>query len=269
MCPAAAELGCAQNADGTLKDASEIEWQDNPDNDQPTSTPASSSKPALAPIFDRAKPLGKIAGSRRPPSPRRSARATRPSARITDPDNAVGTTATAVKRKSAGVAPSARKVLRLETVSGTSTDSDNETEPASEAEGADSTEASVIDLREYEKYKAHADVDHAAKHAKISREDHTADLNTVYKRVKVHAHPVTGVPEDGAICLVCIKKHLPYSDHFLKGGVSSLRKHIARQVFHKDHYEVYEAGCVELGIPMNEAAIPPKRQGPGCVPPSA
>ncbi|KAJ6485598.1 hypothetical protein C8R45DRAFT_277076 [Mycena sanguinolenta] len=68
-------LGCAQKADGTLRDASEINWFNDRDDEQPTSGPAVSSS-QLHPFFTgTAKPVGKIAGARR------SARTTRPSAR--------------------------------------------------------------------------------------------------------------------------------------------------------------------------------------------
>ncbi|KAJ6559019.1 hypothetical protein B0H10DRAFT_2369143 [Mycena sp. CBHHK59/15] len=83
--------GCAQNADGSLREPSEIQFYNDVDDEHPISGPASaastSSSPVLAPISTRgSKPVGKVAGSRR--SPRRSSRATRPSARVLDPNHA-------------------------------------------------------------------------------------------------------------------------------------------------------------------------------------
>ncbi|KAJ6569970.1 hypothetical protein B0H10DRAFT_1964883 [Mycena sp. CBHHK59/15] len=83
--------GCAQNADGSLREPSEIQFYNDVDDEHPISGPASaastSSSPVLAPISTRgSKPVRKVAGSRR--SPRRSSRATRPSARVLDPNHA-------------------------------------------------------------------------------------------------------------------------------------------------------------------------------------
>ncbi|KAJ6474858.1 hypothetical protein C8R45DRAFT_1160058, partial [Mycena sanguinolenta] len=75
-------LGCAQKADGTLRDASEINWFNDRDDEQPTSGPAASSFQPHPFFTGTAKPVGKIAGARR------SARTTRPSARMIDPNNA-------------------------------------------------------------------------------------------------------------------------------------------------------------------------------------
>src|ERR1700761_318521 len=89
-------IGCAQNADGSLRDASDIHFYHDVDDEQPISGPGSSAsgKP-LHPLFSGSiKPLGKIAGSRR------SARTIRPSARVCDPDNAEASVSIS-KRKAA------------------------------------------------------------------------------------------------------------------------------------------------------------------------
>ncbi|KAJ6505291.1 hypothetical protein C8R45DRAFT_776468, partial [Mycena sanguinolenta] len=75
-------LGCAQNSDGSLRNASEIQFYHDVDDEHPISGPQSASSRPLAPIFTRGKPVGMVAGSRR------STRASRPSARVMDPDNA-------------------------------------------------------------------------------------------------------------------------------------------------------------------------------------
>ncbi|KAJ7154389.1 hypothetical protein C8R43DRAFT_885069, partial [Mycena crocata] len=82
-------LGCAQNADGSLKDASEMEFFEDADSTVPIAGPSSSTapKPPIHPIFTDIRPLRHVAGSRRS-SPRRSSRASRPSTRVTDPNNA-------------------------------------------------------------------------------------------------------------------------------------------------------------------------------------
>ncbi|KAJ7289883.1 hypothetical protein C8J57DRAFT_1016758, partial [Mycena rebaudengoi] len=83
-------LGCAQDADGSLLDASKITWYNDADDDHPVAGPSSGKAPSttpLAPIFTGLAPLCKVAGARRS-SPRHSSRTFRPSARAADPDNA-------------------------------------------------------------------------------------------------------------------------------------------------------------------------------------
>ncbi|KAJ6603950.1 hypothetical protein B0H10DRAFT_2229558 [Mycena sp. CBHHK59/15] len=243
-------LGCAQKPNGTLLDASEIQWFNDVDDDHPISgsATASSSRP-LAPIFTRAKPVGKIAGSRRP-SPRRSSRSTRPSARITDPNNIEAPTVS-VKRKSQAALSTPRKAARIAEESDAQLsdgDGDSDSDVASvapsaggdtEHEGEEPLVAMEVDSEEYESIKAMADADHAHATAKIAREDPTADIRT-----------------DGAICMVCTRKGCKASLCWLTGSVTTLRKHIAR---HRDHFDLYEARCQKLGIPLNERAIPQAR----------
>ncbi|KAF7326553.1 hypothetical protein MVEN_02608500 [Mycena venus] len=280
----ASALGCAQNSDGSLKDASQIIFFNDVDDEHPISGPQSSTPRPLAPIFaPKGKPLGLVAGSRRPSrSPRRSGRISRPSARLVDPDNAEvpqpATAATAAKRKAANNPSTAipRKLPRVSTAAASNDSSDCEAEDdTSDAETmsmAVDTEPEAVDTepeevdtepeeealamqvdKEYESIKAMADVDHARATAKPTRQDPTADVNTIFRRVKGHKNPATGVLEDGAICAVCTAKGIKASVCFMKGSVSSLRAHISR---HEDHYQVYEARCVKAGIQMNQRAIP-------------
>ncbi|KAJ7230147.1 hypothetical protein GGX14DRAFT_384106 [Mycena pura] len=55
---AQAELGCAQNADGSLKDVSDVVFYNDPDDVHPL--PRRSATPALAPIFQNGRPIGKF-----------------------------------------------------------------------------------------------------------------------------------------------------------------------------------------------------------------
>ncbi|KAJ7705398.1 hypothetical protein B0H17DRAFT_666984, partial [Mycena rosella] len=95
-------LGCAQNADGSPRDASEINWYQDRDDEHPTSGPQAPPSPKVHPFFTgSAKPVGKIAGACC------SARATRPSSHIMDPNNAESSV-TAVKCKAASVGATSR-----------------------------------------------------------------------------------------------------------------------------------------------------------------
>ena len=91
-CPS---LGCAVSADGNLLDASQIKWYNDADDEMPLPTPAlvMTEKAPIHPLFQSSSIPGiKVAGSRR------SNRATRPSARAIDPDNAEALASTTGKR---------------------------------------------------------------------------------------------------------------------------------------------------------------------------
>ncbi|KAJ7220391.1 hypothetical protein C8J57DRAFT_1018668, partial [Mycena rebaudengoi] len=93
-------LGCAQDADGSLLDASKITWYNDADDDHPVAGLSSGKAPSttpLAPIFTGLA-LCKVAGARHS-SPRRSSRTFHPSAHAADPDNAEGVTNASGKRK--------------------------------------------------------------------------------------------------------------------------------------------------------------------------
>lgn len=163
-------LGCAQNSDGSLRDASEIQFFNDVDDEHPISSPSStrtSSSRSLAPIFtQRVKPVGKVAGSRRP-SPRRSSRTSRPSARAADPNNAEAS----VKRKSDAAdiddRPAAPRKARLLANSTPVDSSDANSEAESDAASmevdteAEGDEQDVMDVEHFESIKTMADADHA------------------------------------------------------------------------------------------------------------
>ncbi|KAJ7161590.1 hypothetical protein C8R46DRAFT_1037789 [Mycena filopes] len=71
------------------------------------------------------------------------------------------------------------------------------------SDDASNTQASAAGGEEYQSVKATADADHAQVglvaplHFKPWREDSTADVNTMFRRVKGHKHLKTGVLEDG------------------------------------------------------------------------
>ncbi|KAJ7266088.1 hypothetical protein C8J57DRAFT_1329370 [Mycena rebaudengoi] len=74
-------LGCAQNADDSLRDASDIQFYNDADDEHPISGP-NSTRPIHGFFTGAAQPVGKVA------SARRSGRESRPSACIKDPNNA-------------------------------------------------------------------------------------------------------------------------------------------------------------------------------------
>ena len=81
-------LGCAQDSDGKLLDAAQIDWYHDPNDKEPiapalssTSVQQQPSVTTLDTFFVQVPPAGMVAGSRR------SNRTTRPSLKTTDPDN--------------------------------------------------------------------------------------------------------------------------------------------------------------------------------------
>ncbi|KAJ6616066.1 hypothetical protein B0H10DRAFT_1414532 [Mycena sp. CBHHK59/15] len=121
-----------------------------------------------------------------------------------------------------------------------------------EANDTEGQDAMVVE--QYESFKAMGSADHAQAVAKVSRSNSTADIKTVFRRVKCHKNPATGVLEDGAICLV--RTGVSASACFLTGSVRSLHNHSAHQTSHECHFKVYQAHCRELGIEPHHRAIP-------------
>lgn len=157
--------GCAQNADGSLRNASQITWYHDADDEVPIPGPKCSALPPHPFFTGSAKPVGIVVGSRR------SARTTRPSARIADPDN-VESSVNSGKRKSTTAITAPRKAARLTVAaseSGASDESDAESvgdttsgnPVGNDTEGEDGEGQEAMDLDEYHATKVMADADHA------------------------------------------------------------------------------------------------------------
>jgi hypothetical protein len=142
------DRGCAVRPDGTLKDASEIDWDYDPDDavaeqiDSTTAASSSSAPPKIHPFFTGA---------------RRSTRAARPSARTIDPDNVMNAPA---KRKASSPTQKRRLSRRIIVES----QSDGEINDKNYAESIpDTTDVEEIEESgdsEYERLKEMADADH-------------------------------------------------------------------------------------------------------------
>jgi hypothetical protein len=166
------DLGCAVRSDGTLKDASEIDWSFDRSDDEALSIPSLSSRPSAA-----AKVSGSsgpelhpfFSGTLRPATfsagQRRSGRATRPSNRIVNPDNAMGVSAVAAgKRKASSSTTSTRNVKpKPKIVSVLSEDEEDEEDDSYTAPALTEVPTDIdeeADNEEYEALKAMADADH-------------------------------------------------------------------------------------------------------------
>lgn len=156
--------GCALNSDGSLKDASEMDWDF--DKDTPSPSPAeASSVPSTSfhPFFAGKKaPAVTQAGSRR------STRASRPSMRITDPDNAMtmgsGSTSNlqpstaAGKRKALGPIQDSRRVACKVVVISDSSESETENKDTPTPTPCDDS-ATESNNDEFDALQAMADAD--------------------------------------------------------------------------------------------------------------
>ncbi|KAJ6555452.1 hypothetical protein DFH09DRAFT_1318236 [Mycena vulgaris] len=247
------------------------------DDEHPISRPIASSSSLHPFSTGTAKPVGIVAGSRR------STRTSRPSARLTDPNNAESSVSSVIagKRKATVVIVASHKVPRLSgSDSGASDECDVESDADAsgkafdddaEGENGASEGQDAMDLQEYHAIKAMADADHAEITAKVTRADSTANIGTVFTRVKERKNPKTGNLDDGSLYKICVyvvsiillidlSVLLVTRERktFMTGSVTSLRLHIAR---HKAHYEIYKARCEKLGIEVDEHVIPRALEG--------
>jgi len=123
---------CAVAADGSLLDASDIIFYNDPDDDNPLpNSNSATTSTQVHPFFRRGPAPSKIvAGSRR------SARVARPSARITDPNNLEASGSAVTRKRSATVTASAQGSLHAARRAKL-TDSDDESEHDNEMDNAE------------------------------------------------------------------------------------------------------------------------------------
>jgi len=172
------DLGCAVRPDGSLKDASEIEWHFDKDDETPIAS-ASQGSPTVAPpthpFFSAHAPAILVAGSRR------SGRTARPSNRLVDPDNAMASVAGTSspqsiprKRKAPQLKPTCRVIRRTVYISGDEGNSTSDYEDhASTMRPAQDEPTDTEEIEdasgnlEYTSLKAMADADHEVSAALI------------------------------------------------------------------------------------------------------
>lgn len=123
------DLGCAVRPDGTLKDASEIDWQFDKDNETPVVVHSPSVSQGVAVVQPASSSQGITSFFLKIPAPavivagaRRSSRTSRPSTCVLDPDNALNGHASpkqgsAGQKRKAVPAPASRRVSRKVVVS--------------------------------------------------------------------------------------------------------------------------------------------------------
>lgn len=170
--PDPSDLGCAVRSDGTLKDASKIEWHHDPDDELPMQPTAPAASTSSTPTLSVSIHLF-FTGHPAPPSSRCSACTVRPSARVLDPNNAMNRPAASgsaskppvanYKRKASPSPPSRRAVPKLDTISSDELEyKDNTSVARLSSPPRNSSDTGQIENRtsEYEDLQAMADADH-------------------------------------------------------------------------------------------------------------
>jgi hypothetical protein len=238
MSPPAAERGCAQDADGNLLSPSKIRFYNDPDDElplpalpssassPPTASESSSLKPTtLARSYASANVLNNGLGARR------SGRATRPSTRVTDPDNTESHAffAPSGAKRKASTAGSAQQPRRLYKATddeasgrdsqddGNTNDDDITVDPSEIATEKASSDEEDVEAN-YASTKALGDADREVSYlvlllAKLNtlsgqltrrpKTERTADVRTIFVAVANHTNPDTGKVEKGNICTLC------------------------------------------------------------------
>ncbi|KAJ7817973.1 hypothetical protein B0H14DRAFT_3474161 [Mycena olivaceomarginata] len=201
-------LGCAQDANGELLDASRIQWYNDVDDEHPIQDASSSSAStsAIPPsYFLRCSPSCQSRGL---------------STFLSSPSllSHFETVGSSGKRRADDTSPGPRKPRKkAQVIVSESSDSESDGAEASEpvadvdaeteGEHTDAASAMDIDRDEYQKFKAMGDADHEHATAKASRTDSTADIKTVFRRIKGEKDAAI-TQAAGNICLVCTRKGL-------------------------------------------------------------
>jgi hypothetical protein len=177
-------MSCALGSDGQLKDASAIDWYNDPDDDSPMLPPPP------PPVYN-----GKLTAF----VSRRSGRAVKPTEKIREAVN------TAPAKRSAPAVPQSQPApKRVQT--GTrlvhhDDDDDDDEPPALEDFSDDEEEDSDEDNKDeaYERTKVFGDEDRNH-HKQMKKDECSADLKTIFMQEKGRINPHTQEREDGWWC---------------------------------------------------------------------
>ncbi|KAG2341707.1 hypothetical protein BDR05DRAFT_834915, partial [Suillus weaverae] len=213
-------MSCALRPDGQLKDAKDIEWYNDPDDDSPM-------PPSPPPATSNGKITAFVS--------RRSGRPIKPTEKICDAVNSAPAKRPAPAAFEGWPAPK-----RIQ-----------EEPPA--IEGLSDEEEEEDREEAYKRTKALGDEDR--EHRKLMKKDErSADLKTIFTQEKGHMNPHTQERKDSWWCEVCRGNNVPSGQCFFKGSISTRRTHITRNP--KCHFPLYRDRCKECRITMHDRAIP-------------
>ncbi|KAF8981567.1 hypothetical protein BDQ17DRAFT_1337289 [Cyathus striatus] len=235
---------CAVCADGTLKDASEIVWYNDKDDDIPLPDPVLSSVGGLCHSTRPSKPSQCIqdaadlstrstVSSRPVPSVASSAPSVTssiensshlaPSVASPFVVNSSHSALTSKNKCPASGSLKSTQCAAKKTTANTSDGSEAETEE-------DDNDSGIPDRRSkltYEKLKEMADADHEALNIR-SKKDLTANITTIFCHEREHINLHTNKVQSGWWCKICLKMNPGDEKNFFTGSTSSLHMHIAR-----------------------------------------
>ncbi|KAG2359367.1 hypothetical protein BDR07DRAFT_1488310 [Suillus spraguei] len=236
---------CTLNADGTLKDASDIVFYNDPDDNTPLpQVPSTGSTRNAFSVLLKAghSPATVTAGSRRSGHP------SKPSARICDVDNACGLLSSSGTRKCALSSAMDRSapVKKVSTRILSPLDSDNEDIdiPSSAPDLVELSSDELIPQLDDDEEADNAMSDNGGVTQTVPKSERTADVQTVF----------TCIP-DVWVCTLCKAASEPTHKHTFRGGTSTLQTHIV--CYKQTHFQVYKQRCDAACITMHSHAIPP------------
>ncbi|KAG1894364.1 uncharacterized protein F5891DRAFT_1195344 [Suillus fuscotomentosus] len=224
---------CALNADSSLKDASDITFFNDPDDEVPLpqvppsaqpSSSTTSTKDAFSVLLKAGHtPATVTAGSWRSGQP------SKPSACIHDADNACGLSSFLGTRKralsSATDHPAPKKVaVAMRILS--PLDSEDEDIPSMPDLGESSADE-LIPQPEDDDEADETKSENGGATLTLSKSERMVDIRTIF----------THLP-DGWVCTLCKDAGEPVQNHTFRGGTSTLRTHIVHHK--KSHFQVYK-----------------------------
>ncbi|KAG1805105.1 uncharacterized protein HD556DRAFT_1437268 [Suillus plorans] len=174
---------CALNPDGSLKDAKDIVFYNDPDDAVPISAPSSSAQPptdAFSVLLQTGhKPVPLTAGARR------SIRTSKPSARLRDSDNACSSTSRK-RALSSATEQLVRKKVVLQ-LSAPLSDDDTDIDTDHGAGQSDEAEDEDVPAPEDEPEDEPEDLQDTTIRAALSKSERSADIRTIFTRDDKHS----------------------------------------------------------------------------------
>ncbi|KAG2094828.1 uncharacterized protein F5147DRAFT_657036 [Suillus discolor] len=204
------------NANGILKDASEIEWYHDPDNDMPISPHPESSSKALPPgphtldsfVGSHRMPATVVAGSRRSGRPIKPSAKVREAASSAIPAKRSGTTTMPPATKRPLVSATSSSTIGDNDGGGDDDDGDKDESFVADSGDKEAKEAEAEAEEAYQQIKAFGDADRDVRKS-LKKDKWTADLRLIFTEEKGHKNTHTSESEDGWWCNVCKYVLLP------------------------------------------------------------
>ncbi|KAG1908156.1 uncharacterized protein F5891DRAFT_973648 [Suillus fuscotomentosus] len=231
-------MSCALNPDGSLKDASDIKFYNDPDDNIPLPNVPSSSNTFPVLLKAGCTPAIVVAGSRR------SGRPSKPSARIRDADNACGLSASGSSTRKCALSsttdpPVPIKKATMRILSPPDTDDEDIPSPLDPASSDE-----LIPQPDEDEDTDEVKFENGGATQTVTKSERTADIWTIFSHIP-----------DGWVCTLCKDAGEPAHKNMFHGGTSTLRTHIV--CYKRTHFRVYKECCDAAAITMHSHAILP------------